>query len=505
MKDIFISYASEDRAIAQRLAAGLEREGLSVWWDRQIQVGAEWDKTIEDALAAAKCVIVLWTPHSKQSQWVRAEAREALNSNTVLPVVLAPNAIPMAFTGIQALQFFNWVGSSGTEEFELLRSVIRAKLEGRPVELPEASSTKVYWIGKVAAVVGVKSVSVALVIGALTGAAFWPITPDISVHLQTTRIEFTVNPKEGVKRLTDRLPFHELTLQDIGQVSFRSDRLLVADPRQFDVNSDSFPPKAWLDILSKGDSITFERQKVEGQPEVTLKSAEGKETVTGTIDRIFLAQEAVVTLEMAQDNALTMSIRTDKGRQRTILSDIHAIELIENGLVLRNDIGVPFPQDQELTYKVFFGAKTGRMEILGGEGKFIIIIKKSADPERDLFSQDVLPIQSVDFSWQDPATGERKSPAGLKGNISYRNPAGLPEVEFQSPMFVTLDGLERFEVTSISLDPMNHTIKVDLQGRAGYVKTGTAGNPRDHRPTLFDKIRLSLLFEPIRNLLGLVF
>ena len=50
MKDIFISYASEDRAIAQRLAAGLEQSGISVWWDRQIQVGSEWDKTIEDAL-----------------------------------------------------------------------------------------------------------------------------------------------------------------------------------------------------------------------------------------------------------------------------------------------------------------------------------------------------------------------------------------------------------------------------------------------------------------------
>lgn len=78
MKDIFISYAAEDRAIAQRLAAGFEQSGLSVWWDRQIQVGSEWDKTIEDALAGAKCVVVLWTAHAKNSRWVRAEAREAL-------------------------------------------------------------------------------------------------------------------------------------------------------------------------------------------------------------------------------------------------------------------------------------------------------------------------------------------------------------------------------------------------------------------------------------------
>jgi hypothetical protein len=501
-KTIFISYASEDRAIAQRLAAGLEQESLSVWWDRQIQVGTEWDKTIEDALADAKCVIVLWTPHSKQSRWVRAEAREALNSNTILPVMLAPNAIPLAFTGIQALRFIDWDGSSDTREFELLRSAIRAKLEGNPVQLPEASSTNVNWIGKAAAVVGVKSVTMAVALGALTASALWPITPDITVHVQTTRIEFTVNPGHVPKRLTDSLPFHELTLQNIGELSFRSERLLVANPSHFDLDSDAFPPKAWLELLSKGRTIIFERQKGERQPEVTLKSVEGKETVTGNINGIFLTQEAVVTLEAAQDNALTMSIRTNKARQRVVLSDLQAMELIENGLALQKDISIPFPQDQELTYKVFFGAKTGRMEILSREGNLIVIIKQSAARKKDFFSHGILPIQSVDFSWQDPATGERKSPAGLKGKISYKNPVGLPEVEFQSPMFVTLDSLEHFEITSISLDPMNHALTVDLQGRAGYVKTGTAGNPRDHRPTLFDKIRLSPPFEPIRELLG---
>ena len=60
-----MSYASEDRAIAQRLAIGLEASGISVWWDLQIQVGSEWDKTIEEALTAAKCVVVLWTGHGQ--------------------------------------------------------------------------------------------------------------------------------------------------------------------------------------------------------------------------------------------------------------------------------------------------------------------------------------------------------------------------------------------------------------------------------------------------------
>ena len=157
MKEVFISYASEDRPVAQRLAAALEQSGLSVWWDRQIQVGSEWDKTIEDALAAAKCVVVLWTGHAKNSRWVRAEAREALNQEKVVPVLLEANAIPLAFTGIQALCFLGWNGSSGSKEFEILLGVIQAKLEGKSVELPEASSTKASVVGKLVALLGIKA------------------------------------------------------------------------------------------------------------------------------------------------------------------------------------------------------------------------------------------------------------------------------------------------------------------------------------------------------------
>ena len=61
MADIFISYASEDRERAGRVASVLESCGWSVWWDRKIVVGQAFDKTIESELEAAKCVIVLWS------------------------------------------------------------------------------------------------------------------------------------------------------------------------------------------------------------------------------------------------------------------------------------------------------------------------------------------------------------------------------------------------------------------------------------------------------------
>lgn len=84
MNDLFLSYDSADRAVAQRLADALEALGWSVWWDREIPFGKAFDLVIEEQLNAARCVIVLWSKDSVRSRWVKTEAavaaeRECLN------------------------------------------------------------------------------------------------------------------------------------------------------------------------------------------------------------------------------------------------------------------------------------------------------------------------------------------------------------------------------------------------------------------------------------------
>jgi len=77
MADVFVSYARSDKARVAPLVAALEAQGWSVWWDPEIEAGQQFDDQIEAELDAAKAVLVVWTPTSVASRWVRGEAREA--------------------------------------------------------------------------------------------------------------------------------------------------------------------------------------------------------------------------------------------------------------------------------------------------------------------------------------------------------------------------------------------------------------------------------------------
>ena len=75
-KDIFLSYASEDRPKAKVLAYALEQQGWSVWWDRVIPAGKKFADVIDEEIANARSVVVAWSRISVTKDWVLEEADE---------------------------------------------------------------------------------------------------------------------------------------------------------------------------------------------------------------------------------------------------------------------------------------------------------------------------------------------------------------------------------------------------------------------------------------------
>ena len=107
--DIFLSYNREDSDTARRFAEGLEREGFSVW-DQTLRSGEAYEEVTEAALKAAKAVVVLWSPRSVVSRWVRAEATIADRNKTLVPVMIEPCERPIMFELIMTAPLEHWQG-----------------------------------------------------------------------------------------------------------------------------------------------------------------------------------------------------------------------------------------------------------------------------------------------------------------------------------------------------------------------------------------------------------
>ena len=124
MADIFISYSSEDKTRVKTIAEALEHKGWTVWWDRQIPVGQRFDTVIEHELTNAKCVIVIWTQRSVNSEWVKNEANEAGQLGKLVPVLLEDVQIPLAYKRTETAMLTDWQGEEDHPELLNLYSAV---------------------------------------------------------------------------------------------------------------------------------------------------------------------------------------------------------------------------------------------------------------------------------------------------------------------------------------------------------------------------------------------
>lgn len=97
MVDVFISYKREERGRCERIAKKLKALDLDVWFDARLPSGKSFDREIESTIKKAKAVLVLWSPASVESEWVRNEAGIGKERGVLAAAQLAPCELPIAF------------------------------------------------------------------------------------------------------------------------------------------------------------------------------------------------------------------------------------------------------------------------------------------------------------------------------------------------------------------------------------------------------------------------
>jgi formylglycine-generating enzyme required for sulfatase activity len=125
MARIFLCYARTDEAFALPLARVLKEHGADVWIDQwDIPGGADWDKSIDDALYSCAQLLIVLSPQAVASPEVRAELRTALNQGKpVVPVLYKRCNVPRQLNLIQYIDYTSRGADDETAIGELLRAL----------------------------------------------------------------------------------------------------------------------------------------------------------------------------------------------------------------------------------------------------------------------------------------------------------------------------------------------------------------------------------------------
>ena len=113
MSDVFISYAKSTARQAQAVDGALRALGYSVWRDEDLPSHRAYSDVIEEQLACAKAVVVIWSADAVRSHWVRSEADRARADDKLVQLAVDGTRLPMPFDQIQCADLSGWSGDTG--------------------------------------------------------------------------------------------------------------------------------------------------------------------------------------------------------------------------------------------------------------------------------------------------------------------------------------------------------------------------------------------------------
>ncbi len=139
MIDVFISYASSDKVIAERVCGALENAGISCWMaPRNIEPGTAFPTAIVEAVNSARAFVLILTEHTATSPHVLSEVSHAFNGKKrIIPFRIWQQALP------EDLEYFlsltQWLDAPDGCTDQNLRRLVEATLAaltGEPTPRP---------------------------------------------------------------------------------------------------------------------------------------------------------------------------------------------------------------------------------------------------------------------------------------------------------------------------------------------------------------------------------
>jgi hypothetical protein len=144
--EVFISYASRDKAAADVICAGLEQRSIRCWMaPRDIVPGVPWAESIIDAIEGSGVMLLLFSEASNKSVQVQREVERAVHKDVSLVPVRIENVMPTRTMEyfISSQHWFDAIQTPIDLHLDRLAQAVKAHLARRGGEgdlIPDADS-----------------------------------------------------------------------------------------------------------------------------------------------------------------------------------------------------------------------------------------------------------------------------------------------------------------------------------------------------------------------------
>ena len=132
--DVFLSYSSKNKNVADAVVADFEQHGIRCWYaPRDIMPGQEWVSAIHDAIKRCRLFVLIYTEGSNESKQVANEVALAFNSGkTLIPFKLSNTAMSSELEYyLTRVHWLDAVDPPLIKSIESLRNYSEMILEGR--------------------------------------------------------------------------------------------------------------------------------------------------------------------------------------------------------------------------------------------------------------------------------------------------------------------------------------------------------------------------------------
>ena len=120
MTQVFLSYATSDRQIMEKIRSSIMREGLTVWTNKtDIGYGKEFQEEIKKGVEGADNVVYLISPESLKSEYCQQEIELAfINNKRLICLLIEPTDIEEIPPRLRAIQFIDLTDKAQPEKYQ---------------------------------------------------------------------------------------------------------------------------------------------------------------------------------------------------------------------------------------------------------------------------------------------------------------------------------------------------------------------------------------------------